>query len=88
MAMNSQQFQCKHLSSSEAGDYLQVMFAETREVDDIYLRIQRQFEFPDHGKCYVETNDPDSSGHYLIHNAQLTRDSFRKSFCRVPLELS
>jgi hypothetical protein len=77
--MSIREFKCEYVSSSEAGDYVQVMFADNQESDDAYLLIQRQFEFPDHGECYVETSDLDLCGHYVIHNAQLTRNRFRFS---------
>lgn len=85
MAMNFPEFQCTHVSASEEGDYLQVFFGEIEEEGDAaYLLVQRQFEFPDHGECYVETNDPDFCGHYLIHRAQLTRNRFRISYGNGP----
>ena len=59
--MNAMRFRAKHVSASENGDYYQVAF-ENRDAasdaadvypDSPYLLIQRQFEDPDGGKCYV-----------------------------------
>ena len=74
------ELKCEHVSSSEAGDYFQVMFAESLDDECAYVLIQRQLEFPDEGKCYVETNDVDFCGHYVIHNAELTRNTLRFSY--------
>ncbi len=46
-----------HLSASEmGGEYFQVMFEEERESDKAYFLIQRQFEIPGDGSCYVESH--------------------------------
>src|SRR6266704_2048553 len=82
--MSIKEFRCEYVSSSEAGDYCQVMFEEAPESDGVYVLIQGQFEFPDDGKRYVETSDPDLCGHYVIHNAQLTRNRFRFSYGAGP----
>lgn len=85
MVMNFPEFQCKHVSASEEGDYFQVFFGELEEEGDAaYLLVQRQFEFLDHGECYVETNDLNFCGHYVIHSAQLTRDRFQISYGNGP----
>ena len=73
-----------YVSISVAGDeYYQVLFEEKkdegREVIDVgnldldtpYFMIQRQFEMPDGGECYVETNNPEYCGHYRIVRAKL-----------------
>jgi hypothetical protein len=44
------------VSASEAGDNVQLLLEKTPDGDDEYFLIQRQFEFPDEGECYVETN--------------------------------
>jgi hypothetical protein len=81
IVMTFPEFQCKYVSASEAGDYFQVFFGEIEEESEAaYLLVQRQFEFPDHGECYVETNDLDFCGHFVIHRAQLTRNRFRISY--------
>ena len=68
-------FHAKYVSAAEAGDYYQVSF-ETEDpgddatdppgLDSPYLIIQRQFETPDGGRCYVETHDHDYVGHYRL----------------------
>ena len=78
--MDRLELTCGYLEASEEGDYVQVFFGKTRESVDEYFLIQRQFEFPDDGKCYVETANPNCCGHYVIQNAQLTRNWFRISY--------
>lgn len=60
--MNAMRFRAKYVSASENGDYYQVAFenrdaasdaADVHGPDSTYLLIQRQFEDPDGGKCYV-----------------------------------
>jgi hypothetical protein len=68
-------FHAKYVSAAEAGDYYQVSF-ETEDpgddttnppgLDSPYLIIQRQFETPDGGRCYVETHDQDCVSHYRL----------------------
>ena len=68
-------FHAKYVSATEAGDYYQVSF-ETEDpgddatdppgLDSPYLIIQRQFETPDGGRCYVETHDHGYVGHYRL----------------------
>jgi hypothetical protein len=78
--MSIKEFRCEYVSSSEAGDYCQVMFEEAPESDGIYVLIQGQFEFSDHGERYVETSNLDLCGHYVIHNARLTKNEFWFSY--------
>ena len=68
-------FHAKYVSAAEAGDYYQVSFETEDPADDAtdppaldnpYLIIQRQFETPDGGRCYVETHDPGYVGHYRL----------------------
>jgi hypothetical protein len=52
----------KHAAASEAGDYYQLSFDDGDDYDakDIggrYFLIQRQFEFPDDGTYYLESDD-------------------------------
>src|SRR5260370_29152805 len=82
--MSTKEFRCEFVSSSAAGDCCQVMFEEASEGDGVYVLIQGQFEFPNRGKRYVETSDPDLCGHYVIQNAQLTRNRFRFSYGAGP----
>jgi len=68
-------FHAKYVSAAEAGDYYQVSF-ETDDpgddptdppgLDSPCLIIQRQFETPDGGRCYVETHDHGYVGHYRL----------------------
>jgi hypothetical protein len=68
-------FHAKYVSAAETGDYYQISF-ETEDPDDdatdppgldsAYLIIQRQFEMPDGGRCYVETHDHGYVGHYRL----------------------
>jgi hypothetical protein len=70
--------QAKHVSASEAGgEYFQVMFEEEWESDKAYFLIQRQFEMPDDGSCYVETQKEEARGHFKIRRARLSRDRLR-----------
>ena len=90
-------FHAKYVSAAEAGDYYQVSF-ETEDPDDDatdspgvdspYLIIQRQFETPDGGRCYVETHDHGYVGHYRVKliafsPTQLVVVIERKSYARV-----
>jgi hypothetical protein len=68
-------FHAKYVSADDAGDYYQVSFETEDPSDDAtdppgldspYLIIQRQFETPDGGRCYVETHDHGYVGHYRV----------------------
>jgi hypothetical protein len=68
-------FHAKYVSAAEAGDYYQVSFETEDPGDDAtdppgldgpYLIIQRQFETPDGGRCYVQTHDHGYVGHYRL----------------------
>jgi hypothetical protein len=62
-------FHANHVSVSADGDYYQVMFEATKDAIDPerpYLIIQRQFEDPDGGVCYVETHDETYIGHFRV----------------------
>ena len=47
--------------------------------DEGYVLVQRHFEFPDGGKCYVETDDREFCGHFRIR-AHLSRNQFQMTF--------
>ncbi len=65
----------KHVSASEkGGEYFQVMFEEERESDKAYFLIQRQFEMPDDGSCYVQTLKEEARGNFKIRQAKLSRN--------------
>ncbi len=86
MSTNVREFHCDHVSVSQAGDGFQVLFEKTPETDEEYVLVQRHFELPDGGECYVETEDPDFCGHYPIRNAQLSRNRFHMEFGNEPVK--
>src|SRR2546426_10727471 len=68
-------------SASEAGDYFQVLFEEKDVAEDgRYFMVQRQFEFPDGGRCAIETELTDMCGHFLVRHAILERGRFQVSW--------
>ncbi|TMB70734.1 MAG: hypothetical protein E6J54_13625 [Deltaproteobacteria bacterium] len=79
--MNSMRFRAKYVSASENGDYYQVTFENTDPAGDAadmdgpdspYLLIQRQFEDPDGGRCYVETHDEGYIGHFRLRSIEFS----------------
>ena len=79
--MNAMRFRAKHVSASENGDYYQVAFENTDPAGDVadvngpdspYLLIQRQFEDPDGGRCYVETHDEEYIGHFRLRSIEFS----------------
>jgi hypothetical protein len=80
--MNAMRFRAKYVSASENGDYYQVAFENTDPADDAadvdgpdssYLLIQRQFEDPDGGRCYIETHDEAYIGHFRLRSIEFSR---------------
>lgn len=73
-------FHARRASGSEAGDYFQVLFEEAAAEQENsprpsrYLLIQRQFEFPNRGRCHIETEIPERCGHFRVSAARLCRD--------------
>src|SRR5262245_56707511 len=69
-----------HVSISEGGDErFHVAFEtepEGQDDDKPYLIIQRDFEPPDAGRCYVETHDPEYTGRVRFASAELSRRRF------------
>ena len=65
-----------HVSASESGDYFQVLFEAEKDGDGAYVLVQRQFEDPDGGLCYVEAHDEDYIGHSRVARASLARNRF------------
>ncbi len=65
-----------HVSASESGDYFQVLFQAAEDEDAAYVLIQRQFEGPDGGLCYLEAHDQDYIGHSKVVRASLARNRF------------
>ena len=86
MSTNVRDFPCDHVSASQDGDGFQVLFEKTPDTDEGYVLVQRHFELPDGGECYVETEDPDFCGHYHIRNAQLSRNRFHMEFGNKPVK--
>ena len=79
--VNAMRFRAKYVSASENGDYYQVAFenadpagdaADVDGLDSPYLLIQRQFEDPDGGLCYVETHDEGYIGHFRLRSIELS----------------
>ncbi|OGA12900.1 MAG: hypothetical protein A3H32_06795 [Betaproteobacteria bacterium RIFCSPLOWO2_02_FULL_63_19] len=95
-------FHAQHVSASEAGDYFRLWLGpqeaddeerDTGEVKGPYLIVQRQFEVPGGGECYIETHDEAYVGHFRLRLTELsrTRLSFeikRKTNTRVEVECS
>ncbi|MDA2935145.1 hypothetical protein MYX82_12515 [Acidobacteria bacterium AH-259-D05] len=66
--------QLDDVSASQSGDYYQVLFQGEQDGEEAYLLVQRQFELPDLGRCYVETHDEDYVGHFKVAHAELARN--------------
>jgi hypothetical protein len=81
MPAELKELRCEYVSASEAGgEYFQVLFEKARDSDEGYLIVQRQFETPDGGKCYVETDDIEFVGHFRLRNARLSSNQFEFDF--------
>ena len=80
MPTNFRELRCGHVSASEAGDGLQVLFEKTPDSQEGYVLVQRHFEFPDGGKCYLETDDQEFCGHFRFRSARLSRNRFQMVF--------
>ena len=77
------QFHANRISASVDGDYCQVLFEAVEGSTDPKspcLVIQRPFEDPDGGRCYVETHDENYIGHFRIRRLDL-------SISRIVLEI-
>jgi hypothetical protein len=75
-------FHANYISTSVSGDYYQAMFEAEKDTDDPlspYLLIQRQFEIPDEGMCYVETHDDKYIGHFLLQRVEFTTETCQSS---------
>jgi len=70
------------VSASEAGEGFQVLFEKAPDSDEGYVIVQRHFEFPDRGECYLETDDREFCGHFRIRRAHLSRNQFQIAFGR------
>ena len=80
MPTNFRELRCEHVSASEAGDGFQVLFEKTPDSQEGYVLVQRHFEFPDGGKCYLETDDQKFCGHFRFRSARLSRYRFQMVF--------
>jgi hypothetical protein len=86
MPRNIVELRCAHVSATEAGDGFQVLFETTRDSLEGYVLIQRHFESPDGGKCYLETDAREFCGHFRVRSALLSRDRFQIAFGNVPVK--
>jgi hypothetical protein len=75
------QFHAASVSASANGDYYQLSFcpeesddeeADSYEVKDPYLIVQRQFEMPDGGRCYIEMHDEAYLGHFPLRLTEIS----------------
>ncbi len=76
------QFHASSVSASADGDYYQLYLgpreSEEKEADPYevigpYLIVQRQFEMPDRGRCYIETHDEGYIGHFPLRLTEFSR---------------
>lgn len=95
-------FHAQDVSASAAGDYFQLSFSPRQSdegVSDLYeepgpyLLVQRQFETPDGGRCYIETHDEGYRGHFRLRLIELSRtrlsfEIFRKSNTHVEISFA
>lgn len=75
------QLYVKKLSAIASGDYYQ-LHLDSEDCDDEntdpfkqpapYLLVQRQFEFFDRGKCYIEAADEAYIGHFKLKLAEFS----------------
>jgi len=79
--MNAMRFRAKYISASKNGDYYQVAFddrdaasdaADVDGPDSPYLLIQRRFEDPNGGECYVETHEEGYIGHFRLRSIEFS----------------
>ncbi len=75
-------FQAQRVSASAAGDYFQLSLdpeksdeedSDPYEARGPHLLVQRQFEMPDGGRCYIETHDEGYIGHFPLRLIELSR---------------
>ena len=71
-----------YVYASEDGDYYEVLFQDqspdTKQdaLDGKYFLVQRQFEVPDGGRIYIESDNQDYIGHFTVVKARLNPTSF------------
>jgi hypothetical protein len=79
--------QLDRVEATRAGDYYQAVFEGAGECNGTdYLLLQRQFEFPDGGRCYVETPDVNVCGHFRVRSALLRRNCFTLALANTSWE--
>ena len=75
-------FHAASVSASVNGDYYQLWLGPERSHDENvdpyegkgpYLIVQRDFEMPETGQCYIETHDEGYIGHFPLRLTKLTR---------------
>jgi hypothetical protein len=75
-------FYANSVAASAEGDYYQLWLDVTdsqvdqtdpREPTGPYLIVQRDFETPDRGWCYIETHDAGYVGHFRLRLTELSR---------------
>ena len=75
------QFHAASVSASADGDYYQLWLgpeesdeeeADPYEAKAPYLIVQRQFEMPDGGQCYIEMHDEAYIGHFPLRLIELS----------------
>lgn len=95
-------FHAACVSTSADGDYYQLWLGPERpddgevdpyEVRGPYLIVQRNFEMPDDGGCYIETHDEDYIGHFPLRLTEFSRtrlafEIVRKPNCYVDVSLA
>lgn len=74
-----------------SGDYYQAVF-DSRDQDDEqvdpfdqpepYALVQRQFEFFDGGKCYIESHDEEYIGHFKLKLLEFSPTRFAYEIAR------
>ncbi len=70
-------FHAKNVSASESGgEYFQVLFEGKEGNDKAYFLLQRQFEMPGRGFCYIENHALSPCGRFVA-SATLNRDAFQ-----------
>lgn len=68
------EFNCPYVSASEAGDFIQILFAESRDDDAKYVLLQTQFEFDQDYDFKIETKDGEWIAHVNDSTAKLDRN--------------
>ena len=85
------QLAAKTVSAVVSGDYYQAVFDSTdqddKQVDPFdqpepYVLVQRQFEFFDGGKCYIESHDEEYIGHFKLKLLEFSPTRFAYDIAR------